>query len=836
MEQDRKNLKELIAFNRRNFIKLLVGGAVGIHVSPLPWKLTDDIAIWTQNWPWLPVPPVGEFSHADSVCTLCSGGCGIHVRKVDARPVKIEGRTDYPVNPGGICPLGAGSLQLLYNENIRFTGPMKRVGPRGSGTFTPVSWDEALETLSDRIVTLRRKGRPEALVAVDGNPGSSTAAHLIQRFLDAVGSPHYTRVPTAEDTYAMVNWLMQGSEGPVAYDLENADFILSFGCGLIEGWGAPGRVLNAWGLWHSAPLKGKVKIVQIESRASNTASKADQWLAPLPGTEAALALGLAHVIIEEGLYDAAFVHNHSFGFTDWTSADNTHHFGFKSMVLRKYSPEAVAKITGLDARQIVSLARSFARAKAPIALCGKGKGDLNGSLFEFMAIQSLNALVGNINQPGGVLVHDPLPLNTWPKVEVDWIARRGLTKTRLDQAGSRHFPFTQSLINDLAETIAESDVSPVDTLLVFSANPAHTIPDGGAFKKAIKKIPFVVSFSPFKDEAALMADLIMPDHTYLEKTEDVVWPTGLQYPLYGLTQPVLQPLYDTRHSGDLIIKVAKMIGGTVATSFPWKNYEDALKARAKGLFESEGGLTTWDASEPVWKNIKGRGPVNPDYTSFDDMWKKIKASGLWYRPAHNFKNWESIFKTPTGKFEFSSSRIELAVGKLAKQSSLKSALLRMGIGAEGDEAFMPHYEEAPSGGDEKEYPLLMVPYSLINLSSAWSPNPPYLNKTLFDHQLRKNDSFADINPETAFEYNLKQGDRVMIQSPKGKVEARINLFEGAMPGVLYLPVGFGHTAYDAFQRDKGVNPNEIVDGGKDPLSGQPVWWRTPVKISKHKAS
>lgn len=832
MEQEKKSLKDLIAFNRRNFIKLVVGGAVGVNLSPLPWKLTDDIAIWTQNWPWVPVPSDGAFTHENSVCTLCPGGCGIQVRKVGDRAVKIEGRTDYPVNPGGICPLGAGGLQLLYNENMRFTGPMKRVGPRGAGTFVPISWNEALKEIADRIVGLRRKGTPESLVAVDGNRAESSMALLVERFLQATGSPNYTRIPSTEDTYAAFNWLMQGTEGPMAYDLENADFILSFGCSLIEGWGAPGRVFHAWGLWHSEPLKGKVKIVQIESRASNTASKADQWLAPPPGTEAALALGLAHVIIRERLYDAAFVDDYTFGFTDWTSAEGTNHMGFKTTVLRNYAPDKVSKMTGLEAGDIVSLARAFARARAPLALCGQGKGDLNGSLYEFMAVQSLNALVGNINQPGGVLVHDPLPLSAWPELETDWIARRGLTKPRLDQAQSTAFPFSRSLINNLAATINESDSSPVDTLLIFAANPAYTLPDGGAFKEAMRKIPFIVSFSPFKDESALMADLVLPDHTYLEKMEDIVWPSGLQYPLYGLTQPVVSPLYDTKQSGDVIITTAKTIGGTVAASFPWKNYGEALKARAVGLFESGEGRTSYDPSTPVWRALKGRGGVNPDYASFDDMWRKIRSGGVWHRPSHNFRNWESVFKTPTGKFEFSSSRIELALRKAAKGSSMNAALRDMGIRARGDEVYMPHYEEASTEADKKKYPLLMLPYSLVNLSSTWTPNPPYLKKTLFDHQLLKDESFADINPDTALEYNLRQGDRILIESSKGKLSARVNLFEGAMPGVVYLPLGLGHSAYDAFARGKGVNPNEIVDAAKDPLSGQPVWWRTHVRITK----
>ena len=233
---------------RRNFIQFLVGGVAGLHITPIPWKLTDDMAIWTQNWPWVPVPPVGEFTHEKSVCSLCPGACGIEVRKVDERAVKIEGRTDYPVNPGGICPVGMGGLQLLYNESIRFTSPMKRVGPRGSGEFKDISWDEAIKELSGRLSALRKNGRPEAIAAVDGNPMRSTMALMIERLLSAVGSPNYVRVPCAEDTHQTANALMQGTQGPMAYDLENADYILSFGSGLLEGWGAPGRVLNAWGL------------------------------------------------------------------------------------------------------------------------------------------------------------------------------------------------------------------------------------------------------------------------------------------------------------------------------------------------------------------------------------------------------------------------------------------------------------------------------------------------------------------------------------------------------------------------------------------------------------
>ena len=752
--------------NRRNFIALLAGGVAGAHITPLPWKLTDDIAIWTQNWPWVPVPPVGKFSSEKTVCGLCPGGCGIEVRKVDSRAVKIEGRTDYPINPGGICPLGMGGLQLLYNESIRFPGPMIRVGPRGEGTFQNISWDEALKILADRINKLRKQEKPETVAVIDGSIRGSSAAVLAKRLMDTIGSPNYLRTPCLDDTYRIANKLMLGHDCPMAYDLENSSFILSFGAGLLEGWGAPGRVLNSWGVWHQDTFNKKTKIIQIEPRASNTASKSDQWIAPKPGTESTLALGVAHVLIKKGLYNRDFVESHVSGFE-----------GFKSIVIKGYAPDKVSETTGVKAEVIVKLAEEFSGAKAPVAIYGKGKGTLNGSLLEVMAVQSLNALVGNINKPGGVLVFNDLPLSPLSDPQLDYIAQKGLSKKPLDQVGNEN--------------------SSIDTLLIFASNPAYTLPDGGSFRKALKKIPFIVSFSPFRDETAVMADLILPDHTFLEKTNDIIWPVGLQYPFYALSRPVVEPVYDTRNIGDTIIQLAKNIGGDIEASFVWDSFEEVVKERAQGLFDFGSGSVKYDGKVPVWIQQKeGRGS-GQSISSFDTMWDNLKGGGFWFSSRHAYYGWESLFKTPTGKLELVSTNFESSQDK-----------------------------------ENPEDTLTLLPYEIINLSSGPVPNPPFLYKTLFDTQLLKNDSFADINPQTAEKYGVKQGDLIFIESAAGRVKVRANLFEGTMPNVVCLPFGFGHTAYDEFSKGKGVNPNDIIHGEKDPLSGHPVWWNTPVKLFK----
>lgn len=816
--------------DRRNFIKFVAGGVGGTLLSPLPWKLIDDIAIWTQNWSWVPIPARGKISHVDTVCTLCPGACGITVRKVGDRVVKVEGREDYPVNRGGICPLGMAGQQILYNEGIRWKAPMKRVGPRGANKWKEISWIEAIDTLSASIMELRASGNPDKLAAIDGNQSRSSVALLIRRLLDAVGSPNHIAMPGQEDTYAMAQLLMQGSDGPVAFDLENADLVLSFGCGLLDGWGAPGRMLNTWGEWVSRKPKERTFVVQIDPRASDTAMKADLWLTPFPGTEAALALGIAHVLVKEHSYDKEFMGNHAFGFTDWVEEKGVTHRGFSNVVLEKYAPQDVENITGIKKELVVRVARRFAAAKAPIAIAGRGKGHLPGGLYEHMAVHALNALRGRINKRGGVLVAENLPLSEFSEVERDSVARDGLQRARIDHAGTPRYPFARSLIHNFSEAIRAG--SPIDTLLICSANPIHTVPDSQGLTEALKLVPFIVSFSPFMDETSLMADLILPDHTHLEKMTDIVWPTGIQYPLYALSRPVVRPLYRTRHSGDVIIAVAKKIGGSVARSFQWGNFEEALKQRAKGLYDSGAGESSLGGSVPVWKRLDRARGQSKAHPSFQSMWEDIKASGCWYIPAHSFGRWTEIFRTPSGKFEFYSSTIEAALKANSKGRSLDNSLKEAGIGARGDEVHMPHYEEAGSGADKEGYPLLLLPIELINLASGWIGNPPFLNKTLFDYQLKGGDLFGELNPKTAAEYGLSEGSRVILRSRRGELKARVHLFDGAMPGVVFIPVGLGHTAYDRYLKGKGTNPYDIIERVEDPLSGQPIWWNTRVKVIK----
>ena len=724
---------------RRSFLSFVIGGAAGTAITPLPWKLMDDVSIWSQNWPWTPVPPDGEYSYVNSVCTLCPGGCGITVRKVDDRAIKIEGMKGYPVNDGGICVLGLSGLQLLYGPT-RVKSPLKRAGERGEGKWEKISWDEAIFEVTKKLSDIRSNGESHAVGSIVSSD-SGTVPNLFKRFLTAYGSPNFMTMPSIQDSYEMTMQLMQGVSAKAGFDAENADFILSFGSGIIDGWGSPVRMFKANSAWKA---NGK-KVIQIEPRLSNTAAKSDKWIPIKPGTEAALALGLANVIIKESLYNKEKIDSQS-GFD-----------AFKKLVLNEYSTDKVSNITGINSTAIVSLAKTFARASKPLAICGRGQGSIPGSLNEFMAVHALNALVGNINKKGGVWAVPETDYIKWSKVEMDETATNGVQKERIDGAGSE-YPHAKSLLNRLAEVINSGDGA-LEALFVAGANPLYSMPDSKAIKKAFGNIAFVVSFSSYMDETASNADLILPNHVYLERYEDVPTPAGLQKNVIGLTRPVVKPQFNTKNVGDTIILIAKALGGRIADAFPWNSYEACLE-------ETLGA-----------------------------KWGELVENGFCS---------DSNSKVATGKFDFYPKAMES----------------------------LSDFSPANVEGSMASYPLVLIPYDSIRLSNGYIGDPPFVIKTVEDTVLKGKYACVDVNPKTGKEIGLTEGGYASIHTPRGRAVVKVHLYEGIMPGIVALPRGLGHTAYDKYLAGKGCNFNELIGPVEDPVSGLDAAWGIRARLTK----
>ncbi|MBT4644292.1 MAG: molybdopterin-dependent oxidoreductase [Deltaproteobacteria bacterium] len=529
---------------RRGFLSLGLGASAGLTLSPLPWKLLDDLSIWTQNWPWVPIPKDGKETYQQSVCTLCPGGCGITVRKIDERVVAVAGREDFPINQGRLCPLGLSGPQLLYTP-VRVMSPMLKVD-KG---YRQISWERAMSLLTSKLRDLRADGQPEKLACLaDSDQG--TTPGLLKRFLTAFGSPNFFQTVSADDAWEVLTEKLSGAQFIPGYDLEETDYVMSLGCGLVEGWGSPLRTMRAHSLWKERGTQ----LVQIESRLSGTSAAADRWIAVKPGTEADLALGICRVLVENGIENSQ---------------------PFREILRSRYATEQVAKKTGVSPSIIESLADDFKHAKRPLALCGGGQGRSPVASREFIAATVLNILAGNIDQPGGVYRNKKYDYLKWPQTELDTRARNGLKQGRLNASPE-----------DLFQTIADSQTSPIEMLLVSGVNPCYSCLDTENVIQAVQKIPFVVSFSSYWDETAVNADLVLPNHSHLERYQDVAVYGGLTEPKMGLSVPVSRQLFDTSYTGDVVLGAAKTLGGTISNSFPWKNYETCLKSTLSGQWQA----------------------------------------------------------------------------------------------------------------------------------------------------------------------------------------------------------------------------------------------------------
>lgn len=557
--------------DRRSFLGLGLGAVAGVAISPVGVKLTDDSSIWSQNWPWTPVPVDGEITYDSSVCSLCPGNCGISVRKIDGRPVKIEGLDGYPINNGGACLHGISGLQYLYDP-ARVKTPLRKNGKK----FEAITWEEALSLVAGKLAGIREAGTPEKLACITDNAQGSTAG-LFKHFLSAFGSPNFYTTSSLETFLAKTAETLHGEGKTIGFDLDNSDYILSFGAGVIEGWGAPVACFKA----NASRKERHAKLVQIEARLSNTAAGADKWIPVAPGTEADLALAMCAVILKKNLFDSGFAAGFKGGFNK-----------FNAMVQKEYGLEKVAAATGIAAADIEKLAVSFAKAKAPVALPGKGRGAGAQSLKEFAAVQTLNCLVGNINKAGGAFVMAVDSYLSFPDPVQDDAAKKGAAAEKLAPT-----------LNRMLAEVGGATKPMVDALFVVNANPCYTLNNPKAVKAAFEKIPFVVSFSPFLDETAMAADVVLPVSTFLERTEDVPSGAGLAKQVVGLSRPMLDPVFDTISAGDAVIGIAKAMEGTIAESFEWETQEECLEAVASDIWDtlSEEGVAVISQGAPNGK-------------------------------------------------------------------------------------------------------------------------------------------------------------------------------------------------------------------------------------------
>jgi anaerobic selenocysteine-containing dehydrogenase len=737
----------------------------------------------------------------NSACLICPGRCGIRGRVVDGHLVGINGSPLHPVNQGGLCPRGIAGVQVLYHPD-RLRAPLSRSGVRGSGEWREISMDEALSQLAERLATLRAEGRAHELSAIVGY-AAGTMEHLWHQFLTAFGSSNLI-ADAYDDGAQAVMEVMHGIRRPPGYDLEQADFLLSFGAPLFEAWWSPLQAFAAYAHREQA-RNGQPRFVQVDTRFSRTAARSHDWVGIRPGTYGALALGIAYVLIRDELYDADFVSRHVAGFDDVTDRNGRSRPGYRSRVMRHYRTEDVSAATGVPVGRVTELARAFADSEAPVAILGADVLHAPDGFLAGLAVHSLNVLTGRINRPGGVLFGDEAPLAPLPDIALDRAAREGLATPAVlsddtPLGGGDHAA-------RFAEALAAADDAPVDTLLLYYANPLASSSRPDAWRRALERIPFVVSFSPFMDDTTRQADLIIPDLLPYERWQDAPSPPAYPHPVWAVARPLIEPPSTTRQTGDVLLALGSQLGGTVAASLPFDDMEPLLRARAEGLFRAQRGTLLGDAFERAHhRAMEERGWWLPEHNDTSSFWSDLVTRGGWTDLFHDDMDPARIARTPSRRIELLATLTERA---LADVGSTLQPYVGVGLGEE-------------HAGDD--YPLLLLPYRISTLASGTLGLEPWMAERpgLFPdvHWV----PWIEVASATAEHAGLGNGQSVWVVSSEGRYRARLTISHGTAHETVGAPYGLRHPEGEL------ANPYALLDGRSDPVTGMPSWSTTFVRL------
>ncbi|MFQ6674658.1 MAG: molybdopterin-dependent oxidoreductase, partial [Fidelibacterota bacterium] len=333
--------------SRRDFLKLagLTAGGVAAgqfvfsEVMAVPQKVLDKVARSTGKETWI-----------NTVCRQCPGGCGIRVRRIDGIPVYIRGNPIFPVNRGGVCPMAHTSTEVLFNPD-RIRTPLKQTGTKGQDEWEETDWNQALESITQRLRSLVSRGEGHRIALINGD-NSPLMRRLSQYWMQAVGSPNYYEDDKLRDNTVAAQ-LSQGLKETPAYDLANSKLILNFGSNFLQEGISPVYYQQLFGHLKSAHEGAVATFVHIDSRIGLTGSNFDRWIPIRPGTHGALALGIAYVLIASKLYHEDFVQEHTSGFNPFRDHEGREHMGFRSFVRANYYPEKVSGITGVPAETII---------------------------------------------------------------------------------------------------------------------------------------------------------------------------------------------------------------------------------------------------------------------------------------------------------------------------------------------------------------------------------------------------------------------------------------------------------------------------------------------------
>ena len=551
-----------------------------------------------------------------SFCYTCPWQCPSEMFVRDGRIVYQRGNPDSPNDIGTRCAKGLASSWILEDPD-RLRHPLIRTSPKGEpGRFRRASWDEALDMVAARLVALIEKWGPESVVYMDHHsPNVPFAAAF---FLDLVGTPNFSLGHSVgcEGDRRSAAWNLFGHIFPV-HDFASCRFAMLWGINLLGA---------NQGLWESRALleakKRGCKLVVVDPAFTETAQKADEWIPIRPGSDGAMALAMARVIIDEDLHDREFCSSHCHGFD-----------GFRDHLREKgYTPAWAAGLTGIDAERIARLAREFARTKPAMAALFKGAGYYSNGNDASRAIYLLNAITGQVDGPGNLHLKPFAPIS--PPVTIPEAAKRKPTRPAVGAALGYHVappcaarPTLPDFPNArLPDAVLRDAPYPIRAVFAHACNPVMSDPNRSAMQAAFRGLELGVAIELYLSETAIECDVVLPETSFYEQAElrQGLW-LG---PQAILGQPCVPPVGEARPIYDIIKGLAGRMGW--GQHFKYETWEDWAKVsaatlpvsleelKAKGHWTGEAsygrvakGLNTKSKKVEIYSNAYADAGLNP---------------------------------------------------------------------------------------------------------------------------------------------------------------------------------------------------------------------------------
>lgn len=786
-------------------------------------------------------PPMlqsGKTAVTKSFCHQCPARCGIDVYTTSGRVHAIYGTLDNPLSNGKLCPKGHYGAYLLYDPD-RIKGPMKRTNPKKGRNedpkFVPISWDEALQTVADRLNALRDKGKSHRYATLTGRGWGYTDVGLLKEFGKLYGTPNFNlgHSSMCSDGSETVKHLMDGHHAYSAYDYSNCNYLLIFGAGFLESFRPFNANMQNWGKMRTKAPKTKVTVVDVH--LNTTASAADRHLLTKPGTDGALALAMAHVILSEGLWDRDFAGDFSDPALRFEPGIEVDAARFKekwtlgiaewwNIEVKDRTPEWAQKITTIPAKDIIAVAREFANTKPAVALFERGAEAHTNGVYNGMAIHALNALTGNMFAKGGLRGYQmKVP---WGKLPViveefmdDYAKDPERKKPRLDKAGTEEWPLAKNMMQEIGINMLKGDPYKMDTIMFYMTGPIFSGPDCTKWEDALREV-FVIDTSPFPGETNRFADLVLPDNTYLERLQIAETYPFEGYPIAMIRTPAIKPIYDTMTFGDVVIEIGKRIKGPTSEYYQKiGNTQNIVRWMAEGFKDKPGdnGVSGFEsfAQKGVW--------YRKPYAYLQDRGVFYEWDGKGYNKVlTEAEVKEKVMPTPSGRFEIKAGELEHHAAYVQKH-----------FGLPPERAPFPQWVAPRHGGNGD---LHFVSPKLAGQAEGRSANLPHATAMIQPTQGGKHDVFLEIHPMTAATRGIKDRDRVRIINKIGSIEAIARVTNATRPDTVVLPMIHGHWAQgrwaEASSRLPSGSTNEVTENLSERLSGQACYHSGLVKVER----